>query len=430
MLRADALSRRTVLRTATAATATAALGPLAAVGEASEAQGTERVAPPKPIELPPLTVSTERKAAPAPAPYPPRGRVGFALVGLGHLTLQELLPAIAGTERCRVTALVTGDRAKGLEVARQYGVPESGVYTYAEYDRLRDNPDVQAIYVVLPNSMHEEYVVRGAKAGKHILCEKPMATSSAEARRMIDACKAANRKLMIAYRIQYEPNHRLLHDWTRAQRYGPVRTIDAWNGQNEAKDDQWRHKLALAGGGALPDIGLYNLNTIRWLLGEEPIEVSGLIRSTPGDPRFREVEETCVWRMSFPSGVVATCGTNYSSHRSTRYRVYADRGWYGMDPAFDYQGLRMELAYAEDDVEYRQNPSRGAFNQFAREMDHFAECVMEDKLPNTPGEEGLQDHLIMEAIYRSARENKPVKLPLVAGRDPFRHPESVAKMGA
>ena len=199
----------------------------------------------------------------------------------GHLTLNQILPAIVKSERCRITALITGDRAKGQEVARQYGVPESGVYTYAEYDRIRDNADVQAVYVVLPNALHEEYVTRAAKAGKHVLCEKPMATSSAEARRMVEACKAANRKLMIAYRIQYEPHNRLVRNWTREGKYGRVKVIESYNGQNQAHNDQWRHQIKLAGGGSLPDIGLYNLNTTRYILGEEPVEIMAATFSTP-----------------------------------------------------------------------------------------------------------------------------------------------------
>ncbi len=409
------LTRRAVLRTGAAAGTVAALGPLASAAQ-------EPVAPPKPIPLPPFNAETEKKSGQAHTPYPPRGRVGFALVGLGRLTVEQLLPAIDKSERCRVAALVTGDRAKGLELARQYGVPERSVYTYAEYDRLRDNADVQAVYIVLPNGMHEEYVIRAAKAGKHVLCEKPMANTSAEARRMIEACKSANRKLMIAYRIQYEPHHRLVRDWTRAQKYGKPKLIEAYNGQNSGPVDQWRHKKALAGGGSLPDIGLYCLNTIRYVLGEEPIEVLGTIFSTPGDPRFTEVEENCVWQMRFPSGVQANCATAYGAHESRRYRVHAERGWYGLDPAFSYQGLRMEVSYAEGDTEWRQNPKRGDFDQFQREMDHFAECVMENREPFTPGEEGLQDHVLMEAIYRSAREGKPVKLPEIARKDPFRGP--------
>lgn len=414
----DLLSRRAVLRTAGVGAATAALGTLAT---AQEPQPT-KVAPPQRIDLYELDAKTEQTPAPTPMPFPPRGRVGFALVGLGHLTLDQILPAISKSERCRVTALVTGDRAKGQEVARQYGVPESSVYTYAEYDRIRDNADVQAVYVVLPNSMHEEYVVRAAKAGKHVLCEKPMATSSAEARRMVEACKAAGKKLMIAYRIQYEPHNRLVRNWTREGKYGRVKLIESYNGQNQAHNDQWRHKKALAGGGSLPDIGLYNLNTTRYILGEEPIEIMATIFSTPGDDRFREVEESVLWQMRFPSGALANCACGYGAHQARRYRVLAETGWYGMDPAFAYAGLRMEASYADGPIEYQQNPSKGNVDQFALEMDHFARCVMENAPVFTPGEEGVQDHVLMEAIYRSAREGKKVTLSKVAGKDVFRGP--------
>ena len=414
----ETLSRRTVLRAAGAGAATAALGPLAVAQEPQPPV----VAPPKPIPLPPFDAATEQKSPPPRTPFPPRGRVGFALVGLGRLTIDQILPAIDRSERCRVAALVTGDRAKGLELARQYGVPESAVLTYAEFDRLRDNADVQAVYIVLPNGLHEEYVVRAARAGKHVLCEKPMANSSAEARRMVEACKAANRKLMVAYRIQYEPHHRLVRDWTRERKYGKPVMIEAYNGQNSGAVDQWRHKKALAGGGSLPDIGLYNLNTIRYVLGEEPIEILATTYSAPGDPRFTEVEENCVWQMRFPSGVQANCACSYGAHASRRYRVYAETGWYGLDPAFAYTGLRMEASYADGEVEYRQNPSKGAFDQFRLEMDHFARCIMEDVRPFTPGEEGVQDHVLMEAIYRSAREGKVVRLPEIPGLDVFRGP--------
>ncbi len=414
----DLLSRRAVLRTAGVSAATAALGPLAS----SQGPTPPSVTPPRAIKLYELNAATEQKTSGPRTPFPPRGRVGLAVVGLGHLTLEQILPAIDKSERCRLAALVTGDRAKGLEVARQYGVAESSVYTYAEYDRIRDNADVQAVYVVLPNALHEEYVVRAAKAGKHVLCEKPMANSSVEARRMVEACKAANRKLMVAYRIQYEPNNRLAHDWTRSQKYGKVKLIESYNGQNQAHNDQWRHKKALAGGGSLPDIGLYNLNTTRYLLGEEPVEVSATVFSTPGDERFREVEESALWQMRFPSSALANCACGYGSHQSRRYRVHAETGWYGLDPAFAYEGLRMEASYAEGDTEFRQNPSRGSKDQFQLEMDHFARCVMDDLRPFTPGEEGVQDHVIMEAIYRSAREGKPVRLAEITTKDTFRGP--------
>jgi predicted dehydrogenase len=389
------------------------------------AQNTSPANPEEPIKLEEWKAPTERQSGPTPTPQPPDQRVGFAIVGLGHLSLEELLPAFGACKKAKVTALVSGNRDKALKVAKQYGVPEKSIYSYQTYDQLRDNPDVQVIYIVLPNGLHEEFVVRGAQAGKHILCEKPMANSSAECRRMIEACRAANRKLMIAYRIQYEPHNRLVRELVRKKEYGTVKLIEASNGQNSANPDHWRHKRALAGGGALPDIGIYCLNTIRFLLGEEPSEVMGYQYSTPGDPRFREVEEQVTWQMRFPSGIQANCATGYGYHEHRQYRVLAERGWLMMQPAFAYRGLQLKRGYAEDKKELNEEVGLMEKNQFALEMDHMAECVQQNKNPFTPGEEGLQDHLLMEAIYQSAREGRPVKLPAVSKPDAFRGPEPV-----
>ena len=365
--------------------------------------------PEPPIKLGEIHARTEQEAGPVPDPLPPGERVGFAIVGLGHLALNQILPALVTCKNARLAALVSGNRDKGREVARQYGLAEKNVYDYKSYDDLRDNPDVQVIYIVLPNGMHAEYTVRGAEAGKHILCEKPMATSSAECRQMIDACKKADRKLMIAYRIQYEPNNRLAQRWLREKRYGAPKIIESVNVQNDSPN-QWRQNKALAGGGCLPDVGLYCLNTTRFLLGEEPTEVAGMIYSTPGDPRFKEVEENVTFQMRFPSGVLSNNATSYGAFKCRRYRVNAEAGWFGLDPAFAYQGLQMETAHAEGPIEDRAHPSITPKDQFALEMDHMAECVFENKTPFTPGEEGLQDQRLMEAIYESAASGRPVKI--------------------
>jgi len=375
----------------------------------------------KPIELKPLNHPTEQKDAPLPAVQPPDRRIGYALVGLGTLTLAELLPALQGCTHSKCTALVSGSREKALKVAAQYSVPERSVYSYENYDDIRNNPDVDAVFIVLPNSMHEEYTVRAARAGKHVLCEKPMANTAAEAQRMIDACKEAKKKLMIAYRIQYEPHHRQVQEWLRKKEYGAVKMLDMVNVQNVGDPEQWRLKKALAGGGALPDIGLYCLNTARFLTGEEPVRVQAMQYSTPGDKRFAEVEESVWFTLQFPGGVVAQCTTSYGVHDSRRYRCYTDAGaWYGLDPAFSYHGLKAELAQAKGTDLWRSNWSKGDKNQFALEMDHFSRCILEDKTPYTPGEEGLQDHVVMEAIYRSAREGKVVELPVIKKLDAFR----------
>ncbi len=181
------------------------------------------------------------------------------MVGLGHLALQEILPAFGEARHVRVTALVSGEAAKARAVAAQYGVPEKSLYDYKSFDGLRDNPEVDVVYIVLPNAMHAEYTVRAAQAGKHVLCEKPMATSVADAQSMIDACRSAGRKLMIAYRCQYEPYNRALTALARSGEYGKVRLIEAVNGQNSANNGQWRLDRAMAGGGSLPDVGLYCL---------------------------------------------------------------------------------------------------------------------------------------------------------------------------
>ena len=377
--------------------------------------GTARAAAPsepasKPLKVPSMHAKTEQESGPVPEPLPPGKRVGFAVVGLGALSLNQIIPAFGSCKKAKLAAVVSGSPEKARQVAREHGLPDTAVYDYKTYDNLKDNKEADVIYIVLPNGMHAEYTVRGAKAGKHILCEKPMANSVAECQQMITACNEAGRKLMIAYRIQYEPHHAIVKKWLREKKYGATKLIEAVNGQNQGDPSQWRQDKKLAGGGSLPDVGLYCLNTLRFLIGEEPTEVSGMIYSTPGDPRFKEVEENVTWQMRFPGGILTNCATGYGFHESRRYRVHAESGWFGLDPAFSYQNLKMESSHAEGPIEYRETPGIMPKDQFALEMDHMAECVLDDKRPYTPGEEGLQDQRIMEAIYESASSGKPVRI--------------------
>ncbi|CAN5660033.1 Gfo/Idh/MocA family oxidoreductase [soil metagenome] len=384
------------------------------------------VIPPKvdePIRLEPIRGASDRQTPPTPSPQPPDQRVGYAVVGLGHLALENILPAFGRSRKSKLVALVSGNPQKLQKVAQQYGVKPQNCYSYDTYDQLRDNPEVQVIYIVLPNAMHAEYTIRGAQAGKHILTEKPMATSSADCQAMIDACKKADRKLMVAYRIQYEPHNRYVRELVRKQQFGAPKFIELFNAQQEANPNHWRHIRALAGGGSLPDIGLYCLNTARFILGEEPTEVFAYQYSEPNNPLFREVEEVMSWQMRFPSGIITNCGSHYYAHESRRYRVLAERGWLNMENAFAYNGLQLQQSYAEGQNEHRDEIELMEKDQFATEMDHFSDCVQQNKQPFTPGEEGLQDHRIMEAIYQSAQTGKPVQLPLITKLDPFRGPE-------
>ncbi|MBS7564518.1 Gfo/Idh/MocA family oxidoreductase [Mucilaginibacter sp. Bleaf8] len=371
---------------------------------------------------------TERQQEAGATMLEPAKRIGYAIVGIGELTMGQIMPAFGSCKYAKPVALVSGDAAKAKKVAAQHGIPEKNIYNYQNFDQIKNNPEIDAVYIVLPNSMHAEFTIRAAQAGKHVLCEKPMANSSKEAQQMIDACKKAGKKLMIAYRIQYEPNNRLMMQWTRDKHFGKVKLIDSVNVQNIGDPNQWRLKKSLAGGGSLPDIGLYCINTNRYLTGEEPNMVSAVIHTDRNDPRFKEVEDKVLFQMFFPSGTVANNTTAYSVHDSKHYRCYAENGgWFGMDPAFNYNGLKTEASQAQGKLEFKQNIIVGEKQQFALEMDHFAQCIMENKEPFTPGEEGLQDHKIMEAIYEAARTGKPVKLETITTLDTFRNKANMPK---
>lgn len=354
--------------------------------------------------------SADAPSGPPPAPLPPGQRVGFAIIGLGRLTLEEILPAFVACEQARVTALVSGGAEKARVVAEQYGIPQDALFGYDRIGALADRPDVQAVFIVTPNALHRDHVLAAAAAGKHVLCEKPMANTSEEAREMIAACRAAGRKLMIAYRCRYDPFNRAVVDLVRGGTLGAVRLIDATNMQAQGPADQWRLKGALSGGGALPDIGIYCLNAARSILGEEPMEVFARQYSPPGDPRYAELDETLAFMLRFPSGAIASCATSYGAHEARSLRVRMERGWADLDDAFAYQGQRLRVAHRAGNIEVVEERKIPPANQFALEIDHFAECILHDRTPRTPGEEGLQDHIVMEALYRSAREGIPLAL--------------------
>ncbi len=394
--------------------AAGALGPLLASSVAL-AQGASAGNATNRIELPPVAAPTEPRE-PQPEPVdPPSRRVGFALVGLGHLTLGQLMPAFGETKHCKPVALVSGDREKALKLARQYDIAENAIYDYAGFDRIADNPEIEVVYIVLPNALHAEFTVRAAKAGKHVLCEKPMANSADECRQMIAACAAADRRLMIAYRSQYEPMNRAIVRMVKNRELGPLKEFISTNAQNMGDPSQWRLKKALAGGGAMPDVGVYCLNTVRFQSGEEPSEVLAWSHSTPNDPRFREVEETMHFMLRFPSGLQATCHTSYGASRSQALRLMGSEGWVELNPAYAYEGIKLRRAKVVAGQSVMEEPAIGPKNQFALEMDHMATCVRSRTTPHSPGEEGLRDQIITEAIYRSASAGgKPVQLPAPA----------------
>ncbi|MFC7052088.1 Gfo/Idh/MocA family protein [Hansschlegelia quercus] len=374
------------------------------------------------VEFPNWRGDADKPSAPPPAPEAPAKRVGFAIVGLGRLALEEILPAFGEAKKARPVALVSGSPDKARVVGEQYGIKPEALYDYASFDRIADNPEIEAVYIVLPNAMHREFVERAAKAGKHVLCEKPMATSSVDARAMTKACADAKVQLMIAYRCQYEPNNRAVQKLVRDGAMGAVKIVEATNTQVMGTGDQWRFRKELAGGGALPDIGLYCLNAARFLTGEEPTEVFARIRNPKDDPRYREVEETIAFTLVFPSGVIANCSSSYGAHENKDLRVHLEKGTIDLERAFAYEGQELKLSRRDGTAESIETKRLGQKNQFALELDHMAECLREGRRPRTPGEEGVQDHVIMEALYESTRSGAPVTLSAVSGLDSTRGP--------
>ena len=329
--------------------------------------------------------------------------IGYALVGLG--TISDIFGRGClklADKNIKVTALVTGHGdTKGKEWAARYGLPESSVYSYETYDNLRANKDVDAVYIGLPNSMHKEFTVRAAKAGKHVLCEKPMAISSAECREMIAACKQHNVKLMIAYRCHYDPTHLETERIIQSGAIGTLQAFEGGFGFNAPTHNFWRLDPKLAGGGPIMDVGIYPLNAIRYFTRENPKAFTAAVSTrdhTSG--RFKGMEQTMEFTMSFPSGILASIGTSYGEGMPGFLRIHGDKGTLELAPAFDYTGIHLKSLdpHVQADA---TSPEEQTFH-FQLEAAHFAECIRTGATPRTPGEEGLQDLLAIEAIYRAA----------------------------
>ncbi|WP_184170739.1 Gfo/Idh/MocA family protein [Sphingomonas kyeonggiensis] len=333
-------------------------------------------------------------------------KLGYAIVGLGNYATNQILPRIAGCEFAELKALVSGTPAKLEKFGAQYGVPRTHWYDYKSYDRIKDNPDIDLVYVVLPNSLHAEYSIRASQAGKHVLCEKPMAVSSAECEAMIAAARKANRKLMIGYRCHFEPYNLRAVELVKTGFVGRPTLITAEHGFY-AQPNQWRLDRPMSGGGSMMDIGIYSLNAARYLAGEEPVAVSAMEFTDRSDPRFRNVEDRIDWQMRFPSGVIANCVSSYSSGHNA-FRVTGTKGWVGMEPATSYAGHQMWARTSGKTEQVMLPPP--AKNQFVAQLDHLAESVLSGIPLRASGEEGLRDMRLIEAIYRSAREGRAIQL--------------------
>ncbi|TQK11027.1 Gfo/Idh/MocA family protein [Herbaspirillum sp. SJZ107] len=356
------------------------------------------------------TLAASAIGAPALAAAQDR-KIGYAIVGLGGYGLGIIIPQFKNCQHSRLVALVSGDPAKAKRVAAEYGVPETHIYNYQNYDSIRNNPDIDVVYVCLPVSMHAEYTIRAARAGKHVMCEKPMAVSSAECEAMIAACKQAGKKLMIGYRCHFEPNNLEAIRRARAGEIGKLRYFRSEHGFVAGNPSAWRLKKAMSGGGSLMDIGIYALNASRYMTGEEPVSVYATERTDRSDPRFREVEDMIEFELEFPSGVLGSCMSMYSANRN-QILLMGDKGRIELEPATSYQGIRLRVGSGMGEA-VTPPPTTGlraGTTMWAGQLDHLAQCIRQNREPIVPGEEGLRDIRIIEAIYQSARERRRVAL--------------------
>ncbi len=329
-------------------------------------------------------------------------KIGFALCGLGNLSTHQLAPALQKTKHCRLAGIITGTPAKAERWKAQYNIPDHCIYNYDNMVQLADNPDIDVVYVVTPNALHADSTIKAAKAGKHVLSEKPMEVSVERCQQMIDACRAANRLLAVGYRLHFEPNNLECVRLVREKVFGDLKFIEAGFGFPIGDPTQWRLNHALAGGGPLMDVGIYALQAMRYLTGAEPVEATAF--TTVTDPvKFHDVEESINWQLKFPGGILASGAATYRFGGMDRFKASCNRGWFELNPAYGYSGLRG----LRSDGEVIQMPE---IDQFAAEMDDFAQCILNGQPTRVPGEEGLRDVKIMMALYEAARTGTVVKL--------------------
>ncbi|TGE23683.1 Gfo/Idh/MocA family oxidoreductase [Hymenobacter aquaticus] len=328
-------------------------------------------------------------------------QLGVALVGLGKYSTGQLAPALQQTKLCKLAGIVTGTPAKAAQWKKQYGLPDQNVYDYQTFDRIIDNPAIDIVYVVLPVGLHAEYVERAARAGKHVICEKPMAPTADECRRMITAMQKAGKKFSIGYRLHFEPHHQEMMRLGQQQTLGPIKSLVADNGFRFNNDTPWRVNKKLAGGGPLMDMGIYCLQGAIYTKGEIPVSVTARLAPNP-DPKglFKEVEAGMSWQLQFADGSVADCRTSYAENMNSRLRAETTKGFLELQPAFGYGGIEGRT-------------SQGPLNlpnvpQQARQLDDFADCILNDKPTRVPGEMGLRDVQLLQAIYRAAETGQKV----------------------
>ena len=320
-------------------------------------------------------------------------KLGIALIGLGWYSTDILAPALQETKVAFLAGIVTGTPEKEDIWAARYNIPRKNIYNYQNFDEIRSNSDIDIVYVVLPNSMHKEFTIRGANAGKHVICEKPMAMNAQECHEMIDACKRNNVGLSIGYRMQYEPYTQEIMRLGQEKVFGDLLHISCGAGYRHTNYESWKI-VAKMGGGAMYDMGVYPLQAARYVTGMEPNYVTAQTFKTR--PReFHDVDEATTFQLEFPGGTVANLDTGFHSNFNYLH-AFAQRGWFELKPFSAFRGIQGRTSQGELNF-----PN---INQQATQMDEDAISFSRGETPRVPGEEGIKDMLVVDAVYESLRK--------------------------
>ncbi|MEJ1097280.1 MULTISPECIES: Gfo/Idh/MocA family oxidoreductase [unclassified Pseudoxanthomonas] len=353
-------------------------------------------------------LSPYRAFAQADRPGPggnPGPTLRVALMGLGSYA-ERVAESMQSCKRAKVTGLISGTPSKLQEWGTKFGVPEKSRYNYENFDRIKDDPDIDAVYIITPNALHRDQAIRVAKAGKHVICEKPMAVNAKEGQEMIDACAKAGVKLLVGYRLHFEPKTLEIIRMRKAGDFGNISFFQGLSGFRIGDPNQWRLDKALAGGGSLMDIGIYAINGARYMVGEDPVWVTA--QQTKTDPvKFKEgVDETIQFQLGFPSGAVASCLSTYQMNHLDRFFMTGEKGFAELQPATGYGPIKGRTHKGELTQPHATHQTI--------QMDEMAGIILDGNKPVVPvdGEEGLKDLKIIDAIYAACKTGSRQELRL------------------
>lgn len=326
-----------------------------------------------------------------------------AIMGLGSYGTR-VAEAMKDCKAAKLTGVISGTPSKIKDWQSKYNIPAANCYNYENFDRIKNNKDIDAVYIITPNGLHKDQAIRVAKAGKHVICEKPMALNAAEGKEMVDACKAAGVKLLVGYRMHFEPTTLEIIRLRNAGEFGKVLFFQGLSGFRIGDPNQWRLDKELAGGGAMMDIGIYAVNGARYMVGEEPIWVTA--QEVKTDPvKFKEgVDETITFQFGFPGGAVASCLSTYSMNGLDRFFLNGSNGWGELHPATGYGPIKGRTNKGELNFQHKTHQTV--------QMDEMSAMILQNKKAIVPldGEEGLKDLKIIDAIYAAVKSGRKVDL--------------------